>query len=177
MRFPKVLSSIAGRTFFISSTCWLLLFTYCQLHFWRDIHTSFFQPKHAYDFKYTLVRQRQAHDLLHTLQRQSSQVSKASPHPDICVAVVTVKRPGEQYIDAALASMLQGLTKWERKQLHLMVLFADPDPTVHPTWNQPWLDKAVDWTGTYNVSEEVHSQLQEWMEQRSQHNLFEKEAL
>jgi hypothetical protein len=177
MQLPKFLSSSAGRTLFISLTVWLLLFTYCQIHFWRDIHTSFFQSKIAYDFKYTVVRHQQAQDYLRNLKTQNSRVTKASLHPDICVAVVTVKRQGEQYIDAALGSLLQGLNGYERKQLHLMVLFADPDPTIHPSWNQPWLDKAADWTGTYNVSNEVRSQLREWMEQSSQRSFFEKEAL
>jgi hypothetical protein len=58
--------------------------------------------------------------------------------------------------------------------LYLMVLFADPDPEVHPTCKKEWLEKAVDWKGTYNVSDEVRLQLRSWMEQ---HNFYDKRVL
>jgi hypothetical protein len=139
MQLPKFLSSSAGRTLFISLTFWLLLFTYCRLHFWRDIHTSFFQFKIAYDFKYTLIRHQQAQDHLRNLKTQSSHVTKGSSHPDICVAVVTVKRQGEQYIGAALGSLLQGLNGYERKQLHLMVLLLiQIQPFIRHGINRGW---------------------------------------
>ncbi len=42
----------------------------------------------------------------------------------------------------------------ERLDLYLTVLFANTDPSIHPTWNQPWLKKVVDSAYTYTVSKE-----------------------
>ena len=162
-----IINSPASRAFFITLILWLLAFSYCRVRFWRDPHSAFFQSEHVYDFKYTAFRQKQAHAFISEKEKPESTTFKASNSPEICAAYVTVKREGEQYIDAAVGSMLEGLTEWERKKLYVAVLFADPDPKVHPTFEKAWLGKVVDWMGTYNVSSEVHDRLRDWMEKHN----------
>ena len=155
----RVAISPAGRAFLISLTCWLLAFTYCRFRYWRDPHSAFFNSDHVYDWKYTAYRRNESLDFLAELGKQNSPPRKAALDPEICAAFVTVKREGEQYVNAAIGSMLQGLTEWERSKVYLSVLFADNEPSTHPTWGQQWLSQATDWTGTYNVSAETRNHL------------------
>ncbi|KAH8599120.1 hypothetical protein B0O99DRAFT_649795 [Bisporella sp. PMI_857] len=156
--------SPAGRAFFISLACWLLAFTYCRFKFWRDPHSAFFKSDHVYDYHYTSYRRSQG---LSYLSNTSTALAapKASSTPEICAAFVTVKREGEQYFDAALGSMLEGLTEDERKKLYVAILFADPSPEVHPSWGKEWL-RAVDWSGGYEVGEDVRGYLRGLMERK-----------
>jgi len=57
--------------------------------------------------------------------------------------------------------MLEGLDPRERRALHLKILFADTDPTRHPNWRQPWMNRIVDSVETYNVSDAEFQHLQE----------------
>jgi hypothetical protein len=50
---------------------------------------------------------------------------------------VTVKRDTTQYVDNAVASVLEGLSAGEREKLFLYVLFADTQTGRHPSWQQP----------------------------------------
>lgn len=56
--------------------------------------------------------------------------------------------------------MLAGLTSEERNTLHVRLLFAHADSTVHQDWNRPWLDTLDHWS-TYNVSQEDLDHIQE----------------
>jgi hypothetical protein len=154
-----IVRSPAGRIFWISFACWLVSFSFCRYQFSRDPNSAFFDVLgKQYGFKYSKHRAKQGLDYLHTLA-DSSEERHASSHPEVCAAFVTVKREGEQYIDAAIGSMLQPLTDWERSRLSLHVLFADTYPDTHPTWTQPWLRNAVNWVGTYNASVEEEQYL------------------
>lgn len=86
--------------------------------------------------------------------------------PEICAAFVTVKRETTQYVDNAIASVLEGLTAAEREKLFLYVLFADTEPQRHPSWAQPWMMNSVDSVVGYNVSEDVMKDLKEWEEKK-----------
>ncbi|KAH8750672.1 hypothetical protein F5882DRAFT_454598 [Hyaloscypha sp. PMI_1271] len=59
-----------------------------------------------------------------------------------------------QYVDNAVASVMEGLTVGEREKVFLYVLFADTETGRHPSWKQPWLENSVDLAVGYNVSEE-----------------------
>lgn len=160
----RVIHSPPIRAFVLSLACWLLAFSYCKFRFWREPHSAFFDGSdRQWEFKYSKLRAEQGLNYLHKLgpTTSASTAQKASSSPEICAAVVTIKREGTQYIDAMIGSMLQGLTEKERGNIEVKVLFADPEPSVHPTWNQPWLAEAVDWAGTYNVSVEEHARLTE----------------
>ncbi|TVY43147.1 hypothetical protein LSUB1_G001318 [Lachnellula subtilissima] len=169
--FQRILFSSAGKVFIISSICWLLVFQYCRNRYWREPHSAFFQSEHVYDLQYSEYREEQANEFIDRAHDPNVKLTKASSHPDICAAFVTVKRENKQYIDAGIGSMLEGLTDEERSKLHAYVFFANTDPTVHPTWNQPWLKNAVDAALSYNVNATVMEHLRELEEKR---NFYEK---
>jgi len=61
--------------------------------------------------------------------------------------------------------MLEGLSDKERGDMFVLVLFANGDPSIHPTWNATWLRAAVDLATTYEVGEEELAHLREMEEQ------------
>ncbi len=77
---------------------------------------------------------------------------------------MTVRREPKQYIDQAIGSMLEGLSYAEKEDLFVFVLFANGDPSIHPTWNATWLRAAVDFATTYEVGEEELARLREMEE-------------
>lgn len=164
--FLRIALSSAGRTFIVSLISWLLVFQYCHLRYWREPHSAFFHSEHVYELKYSQYRETQADAYIELAKAPSAPLAKASATPEICSAFITVKRENKQYIDVAVGSMLEGLTNEERSKLFAYVLFANVDPTVHPTFNQPWLNNAVDAAGGYNVSEEVMAHLRDLEERR-----------
>ncbi|KAA8565131.1 hypothetical protein EYC84_010879 [Monilinia fructicola] len=90
----------------------------------------------------------------------------------MCIAYVTIKRDmqdrneGRQYIDAALGTMVDGLSEEERRRLWIYVLFADLDPSVHPLWEEEWLGRVVDEYGGYKLSDEKKMWLGDLMAQK-----------
>jgi hypothetical protein len=151
----------------ITAVCWILAFQYCRIRYWREPHSAFFQSEHVYDLHYSQYREEQANGFIDKAMDTNVNLGKSSEDPEICAAFVTVKREGKQYIDAAVGSMLEGLTDEERSKLYAYVFFANADPTVHPTWNKPWLSNAVDAALSYNVSESTMDHLRQLEEKRN----------
>ncbi|TVY83714.1 Transmembrane protein [Lachnellula suecica] len=161
-----LLCSSAGKALVASAICWILAFQYCRLRYWREPHSAFFQSEHVYDLQYSKFREGQAHKFIETARDPNMVLGKALPDAEICAAFVTVKRESKQYIDDAIGSMLEGLANEERRNLYVYVLFANTDPTVHPSWNQSWLNNAIDAALSYNVGEDVMGHLRELEEKR-----------
>ncbi|RAL59417.1 hypothetical protein DID88_006791 [Monilinia fructigena] len=76
------------------------------------------------------------------------------------------RNEGRQYIDAALGTMVNGLSEEERRRLWVYVLFADMDPSVHPLWGEECLGRVVDEHGGYELSDEKKMWLGDLMTQR-----------
>jgi hypothetical protein len=170
----RLLFSSAGKVFVTSAICWLLVFQYCRNRYWREPHSAFFQSEHVYDLQYSEYREEQANEFIDRAIDPNVTLGKASAHPEICAAFVTVKRENKQYIDAGVGSMLEGLTDEERSKLYAYVLFANTNPTIHPTWDQPWLKSSVDAALSYNVNDTVMEHLCELEEKR---DFYEKGVL
>ena len=86
---------------------------------------------------------------------------------------MTVKRETKQYVDVAVGSLLEGLSEEERGKLWLYVLFADTDPSVHPSW-KGWLKRAADEVGAYVVNNQTFHHLRTLEKER---NWYEKGVL
>jgi hypothetical protein len=66
-----------------------------------------------------------------------------------------------------VGSLLHGLTKQERDDLHISVLIAEPDPTRHPNWNETWLRLAVDDVFTYDLDDTTMAHLRQLQKTQS----------
>lgn len=166
--FHHLLTSTAGRTLLLSLFIWLAAFTYFKHTYYHEPHSAFFKSEHAYDLKYSLYREEQANSYINSVASSNTAVAKAGVDevPEICAAFTTVRREGKQYINAAVGSLLEGLTESERSKLYLYVLFANTVPEVHEAWNASWLRNVADEVGSYNVSAEELQYLKELEEKR-----------
>lgn len=152
----RIIKAPAIRVLMVCGLFWLIAYGYFQHRLWRDPHSAFFSDRHVYDLKYSLQREREAR---HFVSRYNSltdvpDVIKAGPNPAICAVFVTVKRGLDDYFEPSIGSLLEGLDPRERRALQLNVVFADTDPTKHPSWDQKWLHRLADSAGTYNASDE-----------------------
>lgn len=99
---------------------------------------------------------------------------KSDRTPPVCVAIVTVRRHLDDYFEASVGSLLEGLDERERSKLYLSILFADTEPRVHPSWGQKWIERLTDSATTYNVSDEQLKHLQNLEREK---NFYEKGVL
>jgi hypothetical protein len=154
----------AFKVFLFSAIIYLLTFEYCRLRYWRDPHSAFFDISGVYDWKYSLIREHEANHYISFQDNNDNlkpgDLVKSSDEPLLCAAFVTVKRDTDNYFEESIGSMLEGLDSRERRAIHLKVLFANTEPTRHPNWGQRWMDRVVDSTETYNVSDSTFQYLQ-----------------
>lgn len=115
-----------------------------------------------YALKYSLAREHAGRHFLsgyNSARRtgpgaQEFKRSENESEPLLCAGFATVHRETDDYFDASVGSMLEGLSEGERRAMFLNVLFADTDVGRHHAWGQRWVDRLVDGAGGYgNVSE------------------------
>lgn len=155
-------SSSACKVLVCSAILWLSLFAAFKQLLWRDPHAAFFSENGVYDLDYSSYRRSEAHEYIDRarLGDHNSEGEAARSPPVICAAITTFNRNGRQYLNETIGSMLAGLTDEERSVLHVRLLFAHSDSTVHPDWNNKW-PNTVDHWGSYNVSVEEFGYIQE----------------
>ncbi|EEP76986.1 conserved hypothetical protein [Uncinocarpus reesii 1704] len=161
----------AVKVLLVSVFLWLIAFGYCQQRFWREPHSAFFRDSHVYDLKYSLYREREARHFIsrYNAPTDPPEAVKSASDPTFCVAIVTVRRPSDDYFDPSIGSLLAGLDPRERRSLRLNILFTDTEPTRHPGWGQKWVERLADEVSTYNVSSDQLQSLRQWEKERDFH--------
>lgn len=111
----------------------------------------FFNPHVGYTPRYSAVRKAQAEDFVYAVANGSVPAEPVAKNikKKLCVGIPSVARKGVRYIDAAVGSLLEGLTAEERSEIYLMVFVPHPDPTVHSAYNEKWLPDLADEVVTY----------------------------
>ncbi|KAL8747356.1 MAG: hypothetical protein Q9190_000747 [Brigantiaea leucoxantha] len=104
----------------------------------RDPTSAFFTPAQGYERRYSLQREREGNAFIDAV-KDSTSVRAPPKNPLMCLGITTVQRDGHQYIRPAIGSLLDGLEKTQRDQVHLMVFIAQTDPKSHPAYDQGWL--------------------------------------
>jgi hypothetical protein len=122
----------------------ILSLRYCAKNFYRDPGSFFYKPDLAFERRYSGWRHGESVRWLDQNAHYNFAFVHAAPKPSVCAALVTVKRSGEQYVDATIGSLTVDLLPVERKDLYLSLLVANTDPKVHPTWHRGWLHMLVD---------------------------------
>ncbi|KAF2488013.1 integral membrane protein [Neohortaea acidophila] len=144
---------------FLAFFVWYLLLVH-DVRNWshRDPSSAFFDPERAFERKYSLEREAEAESYVARLDGSYSQQSvvKGSAESSFCIGVPTIQRDGARYFRRTLGSVLAGLTPAERKDIYLVSLIANSDPTMHVAFGEHWLSLAADEVLTYpNASEGV----------------------
>ena len=117
---------------------WLSAFQYFSYSHQRDPTSAFFTPAQGYERRYSLQREREGNAFIDAV-KDSTSVRAPPKNPLMCLGITTVQRDGHQYIRPAIGSLLDGLEKTQRDQVHLMVFIAQTDPKSHPAYDQGWL--------------------------------------
>jgi len=160
-RCRTLLQSPSFRALGASLALWLLAFTYCKFRYWRDPNSAFFDSKRAYELHYSAHRLEEVRAFRGAAIQTDIGFEKADQKPTICVAITTLNREGDQYLEDMIGSLLAGLTDAERAKIWMTIFFADTDPKIHPAYHEPWIRSAVDEMATFNLSAEVMEDLKE----------------
>lgn len=123
----------------------------------RDPTSVFFNPRVGYTPRYSAIRKAQAEDFVHAVANGSALVDPVAKNikKRLCVGIPSIARKGVRYVDAAVGSLLEGLTAEERSEIYLMVFVPHPDPTVHSAYNEKWLPDLADEVVTYGYGPDV----------------------
>ncbi|KAH6964371.1 hypothetical protein DER45DRAFT_610692 [Fusarium avenaceum] len=152
--------------FLKASTCiafLLCLSWYGQTHFYRDPGSVFFDKTRAYETHYSNDRKVEAQQVIESHMKENPATDQ---NKSLCIGLSSVTRQ-TQYLPMTVGSLLHGLTKQERDDLHISVLIAEPDPTRHPNWNETWLRQAVDDVFTYDLDDKTMAHLRQLQKTQS----------
>lgn len=150
----QTLRTQGGRAFLIFIVVYILIIFYCAHACKRDPTSAFFDPRYGYERIYSLKRQEQAEAFI-AAANSKPRVVTVSQTPRLCVGISTIGRPGKQYVPDTIGSVLEGLTEQERAEIHLVTFIAQTNPSLHPIYEEQWLEAVSDDVMLYNVSQET----------------------
>ncbi|KAI5267429.1 hypothetical protein E4T47_08044 [Aureobasidium subglaciale] len=156
--------------FLTASLFWMTAFWYCSAHFFRDPGSAFYDGSRAFNRLYSSVREGQATRFLES----PVALTKASRSASLCASFQSVRREGQQSLDLAILSALEGLSLQERADIYVSAFIAHPLPEEHPSWHNNTLHELVDDFHSYNVS---FTQLETIQEYEKTHNYERKGVL
>ena len=139
---------------YVSAGFFFLLVLIARHSSWRDPGSVFFDSSHAYDFQYSNVRLRQAYEYLSDAADTTFHRSPSKDDAALCVGVASIARNGARYLRTTVASLLEGLTQEERDQIHLVIFLAETNASVHPAYQEKWLENLADDVLLYDLPQE-----------------------
>lgn len=141
------------------------LILFIDIRHWsrHDPSSVFFDPKDAFERKYSSEREHEANAWLAATKATATHW-KAGPDPKLCVGIPTVQRTGQgqRYFPRLVGSLLEGLESKERDDVWLVSFIADVEPQKHDTYKEAWLGRVSDEILTYdNATEQVRRRVKE----------------
>ncbi|KAI9368180.1 hypothetical protein BJX61DRAFT_238854 [Aspergillus egyptiacus] len=149
--------------------CIYLALYLLTLHYYHDISyrdptSYFFDPSRAYTRQYSSKRVAEAETFLSSASNIEPPERSSWEKPRLCVGIVTVRRRGDQYVGLTVASLLDGLSDSEKKDILLYLRIGNTDPTVHPIFSEKWVETLPDRLLTYSKDDPDYGLLQDWEE-------------
>ncbi|KAI1431700.1 hypothetical protein GGR50DRAFT_689506 [Xylaria sp. CBS 124048] len=123
---------------------YILLVGYLRSSCWKDPTSKFFQAERARIPNYSTYRIQEAVQYAESMASHPRPLGNEREPPELCVGVASVERNGISYLKLTLGSIKHGLSAEERERIHVVVLLAHTDQTVHTDYGQPWLDNMAD---------------------------------
>lgn len=145
-------SSITSLSFFSFAVLYLAAVYYLHYISSRDPTSIFFDPQHAYEPSYSVVRQNEAKAFIR--ENSQSRMSQVERQKKMCIGIPSIAREGASYLETSVGSLLDGLTKEERDDIYLIVFIPHTDPKVHPAYTQNWLYNLTDHVLLYDLPSE-----------------------
>ncbi|KAI9931435.1 hypothetical protein ASPWEDRAFT_25686 [Aspergillus wentii DTO 134E9] len=152
---------------------YLLVVFFCFSNSARDPGSIFFRPSHGYRPEYSAKRVDEALKYVSAFNQSSthSNQSLTTEGVEMCIGIVTVKRPLVQNLDVTVGSLLDGLSPEQRSAVSLQVLFAPTNAWTHPDYGQPWVPNIIDRVLTY---EDFDAPITDLMRLERKHRIAEK---
>ncbi|GIK02072.1 hypothetical protein Aspvir_006115 [Aspergillus viridinutans] len=146
-----------------------LILIFCHFNSSRDPGSFFFRPEEGYRPHYSVRRILESRHFISRFNQSSAQrkqslqsVTSGGRDPTICAGIVTVKRPIEQNLDTTVGSLLDGLSREQRANIVVHVLFALSNASDHPDYQQPWASNVIDRILTYKNSGADVDKMERW---------------
>lgn len=163
------------KAFFIFAIAFCVAVQYFRISSASDPSSLFVDPRRAYQRRYSVTRIKEADGFIaHSWNAQNP--TKAAADPSVCVGIATVQRNEARYFKLLVGSLLQGLTKAEREDIHLLPFIANIDPETHLAYKEPWLSSLADEVLTYNnvsLNDKSRMQSQETVKGHKKKALFD----
>lgn len=142
----------------------LLSLRYYHAVSYRDPTSFFFDARRAYTRPYSEKRIAQVEDFLSAGNFGGPPVRTPGEEATMCVGIVTVRRRGDQYVGLTVGSLLEGLSKSERKQILVYLRIGNTDLLDHPVYSTEWVERLPDRVLTYSEDDSDFEQLRQWEE-------------
>lgn len=129
-----------------------------------DPTSVFFDASHVYEARYSADRAKQADAFIKSAWLRSKTASipvSSTAAPTLCLGIKSTTHERARSLRTTIGSLLQGLDREERNEVHLKVLIAHVDPLAHPAVHEPWLPNTVDDVLFYNAT--LGREEMEWM--------------
>ena len=138
--------------FFLLILTFLLSCLYRSRASARDPTSLFFRPAKGYERRYSAKREQEAAIFISSANRSVENLGSA-PDPLFCIAVSTSARNDSQCVRNTVGSLLEGLSKDQRRSIFLTVLIAELQPEEHAVYHELWLRNLADSVIRYEVSD------------------------
>lgn len=150
----NVLRSSTGYLLLATVIVWTSAYQFCRFISYRDPTSFFFDPRHGYERRYSLFRERQAYDFIKAANNTPPTTIENPKNPFLCIGIATIARTSAQhYVRGTIGSLLEGLSQDERQSIYLMPLIAHTKPSDHPIRQEPWLSATSNRVLDYEVSD------------------------
>ena len=130
----------------------------------------FFDSRLANKKGYSTKRLKEAEDFIATADARNQSRWWLLDVPLLCIGIATVARRGDQYVSYTVGSLLEGLSKEERKSVFLNVLIGHTDPVKHPAYSRKWIQTLPDRVLEYRNDSAMFDQLRAWEESSQYRN-------
>ncbi|KAF9883434.1 hypothetical protein FE257_003477 [Aspergillus nanangensis] len=164
LRLGRFSLSATGLIICAFSVLYLLSLRYYHGLSYRDPTSYFFDAHRAYERQYSAIRVKEAETFLSKADGITPPARAHGETPTICIAIVTVRRRGDQYVGLTVASLLDGLSQSERKSIYLDLLVGNSNPSDHPIYSEKWVKTLPDRIRTYSKDDIDFEQIQAWEE-------------
>lgn len=151
-----------ARSCYRSPNIWILIcssalvfvaYQYCNHAYSHDPTSLFFDPAKAFQRRYSLKREEEAHAFISAANTSTGGVEHQID-PLICIGLSTSGRTNdEQYVRSTIGSLLEGLSNSKRRNIHLTVFIAQTETLSHTIQHEPWLRNIANQIIKYELPE------------------------
>ncbi|KAL4942935.1 hypothetical protein BDV06DRAFT_191006 [Aspergillus oleicola] len=170
---PDIVRCFYFSRYSVSATS-IIVFTFFILYFlsihhlhglsYRDPTSFFFNADRAYERRYSSKRVKEASTFIGNTSDITPPTRDLGEQPILCVGIVSICRRGDQFVGLIVGSLLDSLSKSERRKMLLYLHIGNTNPADHLIYFEKWVKMFADCLLTYLKDNPNFNQLQKWEE-------------